>query len=65
MNSKHSVGKTELKLPIIKNDSPSSIRSIDEIIEWIDELYMDVFDREQYEKEKKLFSVNVPFILRK
>lgn len=53
-----------LKLPVItKEPLPPLLRSIDEIDRWIEENYALFFDREIYEKEKRLNSVNVPFVL--
>ena len=42
---------------------PPSIRSVDEIDEWIQQDYEAFFDREAYEKQKQELSVNVPFRL--
>lgn len=54
----------ELNLPIIESEpSPPSIRSMDEVDKWIEEDYKLFFDREAYETEKRLNSVNVPFKL--
>jgi hypothetical protein len=53
-----------LNLPIIKDDPlPPSLRSMDEINTWIEQDYKLFFNRELYEKEKRLLSVNVPFVL--
>ena len=40
-----------------------SLRTIDEINEWIEHDYQLFFDREAYEKEKRELSVNIPFRL--
>jgi len=54
----------KLNLPVIKSEPlPPSIRSMDEIDTWIEEDYALFFDREAYETEKRLNSVNVPFRL--
>jgi hypothetical protein len=54
----------ELNLPVIKNEPlPPAIRSMDEVDKWIEEDYALFFDREAYENEKRLNSVNVPFKL--
>jgi hypothetical protein len=56
--------KSDLNLPIIKDDPlPPSLRSMDEINTWIEQDYKLFFNRELYEKEKRLLSVNVPFVL--
>lgn len=53
-----------LNLPVFtKNPRPHAVRSIDEINEWIEHDYKLFFNRELYEKEKKRYSVNVPFKL--
>jgi hypothetical protein len=55
----------KLNFPNIKKDmSPPSLRSIDEINEWIEQDFPYLFDRELYEKEKRRNSVNVRFTLR-
>jgi hypothetical protein len=46
-----------------KEPFPPSLRTMDEIDKWIEEDYALFFDREVYEKEKLLNSVNVPFRL--
>jgi hypothetical protein len=52
----------ELNLPVItKEPLPPSLRSIDEIDKWIEEDYALFFNREIYEKEKRLNSVNIQF----
>jgi len=43
---------------------PPSIRSVDEINEWIEEDYERWSDRTVYEKDKKRNSVNVLFSLK-
>jgi hypothetical protein len=48
-----------------KEPLPPSLRSMDEVNAWIEEDYKLFFNREIYEKEKRLLSVNVPFVLRK
>jgi hypothetical protein len=54
----------KLKLPVIENEPlPPSLRTLDEIDQWIEEDYKLFFNREIYEKEKRLNSVNVPFRL--
>ena len=56
----------KLKFPIIKeNPPPPSLKSLDEIYQLIKIIYPFVFNREIYEKEKKLNSVNVKFVLKK
>lgn len=56
--------ENELNFPIIENEPlPQSLRSIDEVNEWIEHDYKLFFDRTIYEKEKKLISVNAPFVL--
>ena len=53
-----------LNLPVFtKNPRQHAVRSIDEINEWIEHDYKLFFNRELYEKEKKRFSVTVPFKL--
>jgi len=57
---------SNLNLPIIiKNPPPHSLRSIDIINKWIEHDYLYFFDRKIYEKQKKLNSVNVKFVLTK
>jgi hypothetical protein len=54
----------ELNLPEIQIEpTPPSLRTMDEIDTWIEEDYALFFDRDIYEKEKRLNSVNVPFKL--
>ncbi len=54
----------KLNFPIFKDaPSPPSIRSMDEINDWIAHDFQFVFDRKLYEKKKKQLSVNVPFKL--
>jgi hypothetical protein len=54
----------KLNLPIFTDEPlPPSLRTMDEIDQWIEENYALFFDREIYEKEKRENSVNVPFIL--
>ncbi len=54
----------DLKLPVFENEPlPPSLRTMDEIDQWIEEDYALFFNREIYEKEKRLNSVNVPFRL--
>jgi hypothetical protein len=56
--------ENDLNLPVLTGpQKPVSIRSIDEIIGWIDENYVLFFDRDVYEKQKARFSVNVKFVL--
>lgn len=61
---KEKENKDDLKLPVIKGDIPlPSLRSADEINQWIEEDYMLFFDRKRYYTEKRLHSVNVKFVL--
>jgi len=54
----------DLNLPVFKSEPlPPSLRTIDEIDRWIEEDYILFFDRESYNTEKKLCSVNIPFVL--
>jgi hypothetical protein len=54
----------DLSFPVIKKKPlPNSLRSIDEINEWIEHDYELFFDRKLYEKKKKKYSVNKPFVL--
>ncbi len=54
----------DLDLPRLEREPlDPSLRSIDEINEWIEQDYLSLFDREAYEEEKKRMSVNVPFRL--
>jgi hypothetical protein len=54
----------ELKLPVFTGESlPTSLRTMDEIDRWIEENYALFFNREIYEKEKRMNSVNVPFVI--
>jgi hypothetical protein len=56
--------ENELRLPVIKGGMlPPSLRSMDEINEWIEQDYLLFFNREAYEREKRALSVNVPFVL--
>jgi len=56
--------RNKLNLPVFtKNPRPHAVRSIDEINEWIEHDYKLFFNRELYEKEKKRYSVTVPFKL--
>ena len=53
-----------LKLPVFTEEPlPPSLRTMDEIEQWIEEDYALFFNRELYEKEKRLNSVNVPFTI--
>lgn len=53
-----------LRLPQITTEpSPPSRRSLDEIDQWIEEDYAELFDRESYERRKRELSVNRPFRL--
>ena len=55
---------TNLNLPKIKKSpAPLSLRSIDIINKWIEHDYLYFFNREIYEKQKRLNSVNVKFTL--
>ncbi len=54
----------DLNFPVFKSETlPPSLRTIDEIDRWIEEDYLLFFDRESYDREKKLYSVNIPFVL--
>lgn len=54
----------ELHLPEFdKQPLPPVLRSVDEIDRWIEEDYALFFNRDVYEREKRLNSVNVPFRL--
>jgi hypothetical protein len=54
----------KLDLPFLsKEKTPHSVRSVDEINEWIEHDYKLFFNRKIYEKEKKKLSVNTPFKL--
>jgi hypothetical protein len=54
----------ELNLPRFDTEPlPPSLRSMDEVNEWIEHDYRLFFDRKIYEKEKRQCSVNVPFVL--
>jgi len=54
----------ELNLPLIKNEpAPPSLRTVDEVNEWIEQDYRLFFDRSIYEIEKRRNSVDVPFVL--
>lgn len=56
--------ENELNLPVFKTEPlPPSLRTLDEIDRWIEQDYLLFFNREIYDKEKKLYSVNVPFFL--
>ncbi|MBN1757490.1 MAG: hypothetical protein JW863_04190 [Chitinispirillaceae bacterium] len=56
--------ENDLNLPVITGEmAPPSLRTIDEIDTWIEEDYASFFNREVYEREKRLYSVNVPFVL--
>ena len=58
--------KDKLNFPVIKNDpSPPSLRTIDEVNQWIEHDYQFLFNRKRYEKEKRKNSVNVRFVLNK
>ncbi len=63
MSDKNTNINYDLELPVISNDLPPSILSVDEVRKWIEKLYPDLFNRELYEKEKKRMSVNVVFKL--
>ena len=55
----------DLKFPVIKGKmSPPSLRPIDEIIDWINRDYNLCFNRDLYNQEKRLHSVNIPFTLK-
>jgi hypothetical protein len=54
-----------LRFPIITGKPlPPSLRSIDEINEWIEQDYRLFFDRKVYEEAKRRNSVNVRFALK-
>jgi hypothetical protein len=54
----------KLNFPVITGEpSPPSIRTLDEIDQWIQEDYETFFNQEVYEKQKREMSVNVPFRL--
>jgi hypothetical protein len=56
--------ENELELPVFKSEPfPPSLRTLDEIDRWIEQDYLLFFDRESYDREKKLCSVNIPFEL--
>ena len=56
--------ENELNLPLMKSDpAPPSLRTVDEVNEWIEQDYRLFFNRAVYEEEKRLNSVNVPFVL--
>ena len=56
--------ESKISFPVIKKKPlPNTLRSIDEIDEWIEHDYKLFFDREAYEKKKRLYSVNKPFVL--
>ena len=58
--------ETELHLPQLPaGPAGPSPRSVDEINEWIEQDYRDLFDREAYEREKRRLSVNVRFSLKR
>jgi hypothetical protein len=53
-----------LDLPVIKADmSPPSIRSLEEIEKWLDEMYNEFYNPEVYAREKAKLSVNTVFYL--
>lgn len=55
---------SDLNLPVFDSEPlPPSIRSMDEIVAWIDEDYELFFDRDAYEREKRALSVDKPFVL--
>jgi len=54
----------DLKLPVFTNEPlPPSLRTMDEIDRWIEEDYALFFNRDIYEKEKLMLSVNIPFTI--
>jgi hypothetical protein len=64
IKNKSSKIEADLHFPIFTSEPlPPSLRSIDEINQWIEQDYELFFDREIYEKEKMRLSVNVPFVL--
>lgn len=57
--------KPELNFPMIRGRPlPPSVRSMDEINDWIEQDYPYFFNREAYDKAKKRLSVNIPFVLK-
>jgi hypothetical protein len=54
--------ENNLDFPVFKSEPLApSLRTIDEIDQWIEQDYLLFFDRTIYDKEKKLYSVNIPF----
>lgn len=55
---------SELNLPVIEGGPPPPVpRSMDEIDAWIEHDYRHFFDREVYQREKRLNAVNIRFSL--
>ena len=54
----------KLNLPDVGPTVPPSIKTMDEVVAWIDEMYELFFDRETYDEEKRRLSVSKPFRLR-
>lgn len=55
---------SDIKFPVFTEPStPPSTRSIDEIDAWIEQDYREFFNREAYEREKIILSVDTPFVL--
>lgn len=56
--------ENELNLPLVKSEpAPPSVRAVDEVNKWIEQDYRLFFNRAVYEEDKRLNSVNVPFVL--
>ena len=56
--------ENEINFPMIESELlNSSLRSIDEVNEWIEHDYQIFFNRSFYEREKRLNSVNIRFKL--
>jgi len=54
----------DLHLPAFESDPlPPSLRSMDEVDQWIEENYRLFFDRPAYEREKRRLTVDKPFVL--
>jgi hypothetical protein len=55
----------DLHLPKIEGKPlPPSLRTMDEIVEWIEEFCRDFPEVVAYEREHRLLPVNRPFVLR-
>jgi hypothetical protein len=56
--------ENDLEFPVISQEPLGpSVRTVDEINEWIEQDYPLFFDRAVYEAEKKMNSVDSPFVL--